>query len=230
MGDVNVSWQKAFHEENKLPRTDGSGVLALSAFMLSSLSNGVARKKLVKEMWDSGAEIMVRSARLRPPSCKWMMHSHLLQVLIDHNTTAGFECIAQAREDLLRMGKREMEDPTAEDWPVRGSHVVAPVSNNFLLRSERRADVHVACSVLTTAPVPSTTWGPSRLCAVFHNVSSAPRSCVRLSTQSLVTKTLAIRTLSSAGAPGQSVRRASLAVSATLANVRLRSSLLLSPP
>lgn len=104
-GDISVSWQKAFHEDNKLSRADAGDVLALCAFTLSSLPNAVVRKKLVKEMWESGADIMV---------------------LIDHNTTAGFECIAEARENLLRMGKREMEDPTTEDWPVRGSHVVAP--------------------------------------------------------------------------------------------------------
>ncbi|EKM61456.1 uncharacterized protein PHACADRAFT_248077 [Phanerochaete carnosa HHB-10118-sp] len=105
VGDVSVSWQKAFHEDNKLPRVDGGGVLSLSAFMLSSLPNTVARKKAVKEMWESGADIIV---------------------LIDHNTTTGFQCIADARDNLLRMGKREMEDPDAKDWPVRGSHVVAP--------------------------------------------------------------------------------------------------------
>ncbi|GJE86251.1 Rsm22-cox11 tandem protein [Phanerochaete sordida] len=105
VGGVSVSWQRTFHEENKLPRVDGGDVLALCAFALSAMPNAVARKKLVKEMWESGADIMV---------------------LIDHNTTAGFECIAEARDNLLRMGKREMEDPDTEDWAVRGSHVVAP--------------------------------------------------------------------------------------------------------
>jgi ribosomal protein RSM22 (predicted rRNA methylase) len=50
-----------------------------------------------------------------------------LQVLIDHNTTAGFECIAEAREYLLKVGRKEVEDPEAANWPIRGSHAVAPV-------------------------------------------------------------------------------------------------------
>ncbi|GAW06584.1 Rsm22-domain-containing protein [Lentinula edodes] len=44
----------------------------------------------------------------------------------DHNTTSGFENIAEARELLLKMGRKEMEDPSTEDWSIRGSHVVAP--------------------------------------------------------------------------------------------------------
>lgn len=50
------------------------------------------------------------------------------QVLIDHSSTSGFECVAEAREQLLRMGNKELEDPAAQDWQVKGSHVVAPVS------------------------------------------------------------------------------------------------------
>jgi len=53
----------------------------------------------------------------------------ILKVLIDHNTTAGFEAIAQARQYLLDMGSKEFEDAEADQWPVRGSHVVAPVSD-----------------------------------------------------------------------------------------------------
>lgn len=41
-------------------RTQGSDTLALSAFMLSALPTAQARKILVKEMWESGAEVMVR--------------------------------------------------------------------------------------------------------------------------------------------------------------------------
>lgn len=55
--------------------------------------------------------------------------SHQLKVLLDHNTIAGFEAIAQAREYLLDMGRKESADVEAVEWPIRGSHVVAPVSN-----------------------------------------------------------------------------------------------------
>lgn len=62
MGDLSVSWQKSFHEDNATDRARGSDAMALSAFLLSSLPTHVDRKLLVKEMWDSGAEVMVRSS------------------------------------------------------------------------------------------------------------------------------------------------------------------------
>lgn len=34
---------------------------------------------------------------------------------------------------LLRMGRKELEDPEAADWEVRGSHVIAPVRRTYLL-------------------------------------------------------------------------------------------------
>lgn len=60
MGGLDVAWQKSFHEDNIVDRTDGAKVLAMSAFLLSSLPSPIERKALVKEMWDSGAEVMVR--------------------------------------------------------------------------------------------------------------------------------------------------------------------------
>ena len=59
MGNLDVSWQKSFHEENVLSPNEGRNVMALSAFLLSSCPGHVDRKALVKEMWESGAEIMV---------------------------------------------------------------------------------------------------------------------------------------------------------------------------
>ncbi|KAL0577279.1 37S ribosomal protein S22 [Marasmius crinis-equi] len=100
-----VSFQRSFREENKTPRSIGHDTLALSAFNLSSLSTDIARKALVKEMWESGAHTLV---------------------LIDHNTKVGFESIAEARQVLLNMGRKETQDPETADWPIRGSHVVAP--------------------------------------------------------------------------------------------------------
>ncbi|KAI0931449.1 hypothetical protein AcV7_001174 [Taiwanofungus camphoratus] len=105
LGGLTVSWKKSFRDDDKIRRSEGGDVLALSAFLLSSLPTPLARKALVKEMWDSGAGIIV---------------------LIDHNSNAGFDCIAEAREYLLRLGKKDLEDPEAEGWDVRGSHVVAP--------------------------------------------------------------------------------------------------------
>ncbi|KAI1794008.1 Rsm22-domain-containing protein [Ganoderma leucocontextum] len=101
VGSVSVAWQKSFHEDNAVNPIDGSNVVALSAFLLSSLPTHVDRKVLVKEMWESGAEVIV---------------------LIDHD----FENIAEAREQLLKLGRKELEDPMLSDFTLRGSHIVAP--------------------------------------------------------------------------------------------------------
>ncbi|PIL31515.1 hypothetical protein GSI_06217 [Ganoderma sinense ZZ0214-1] len=101
LGGISVVWQKSFHEDNAVDSVDGSNLVALSAFLLSSLPTHVDRKVLVKEMWESGAEVIV---------------------LIDHD----FENIAVAREQLLKLGRKELEDPTLSDHALRGSHVVAP--------------------------------------------------------------------------------------------------------
>ena len=59
LGGVSVAWQKSFHEGDAVDSIDGSNVVALSAFLLSSLPTHVDRKVLVKEMWESGAEVIV---------------------------------------------------------------------------------------------------------------------------------------------------------------------------
>ncbi|KAG5645336.1 hypothetical protein DXG03_006398 [Asterophora parasitica] len=105
LGSLSLSWQKSFKEDDQIRRSEGHDAVALSAFMLTSLQTPQMRKAMVKEMWESGA--------------------HLL-VLVDHSTTAGFEAIAEAREYLLNMGRKEFEDVEADGWPLRGSHVVAP--------------------------------------------------------------------------------------------------------
>lgn len=63
-GQLNALWQKAIHDEDKVARADGGKTLALSAFLLSSLSTSLQRKALVKEMWESGAEVIVGSFKL----------------------------------------------------------------------------------------------------------------------------------------------------------------------
>ena len=54
----------------------------------------------------------------------------MFKVIIDHSSRLGFECIAEARQYLLGMGAKEVEDSTTADWEIRGSYVVAPVSFN----------------------------------------------------------------------------------------------------
>ena len=60
MGSLSVSWQKSLKDEDRIRRSDGQDTMALSAFMLTSLPTPLARKALVKEMWESGAHVMVR--------------------------------------------------------------------------------------------------------------------------------------------------------------------------
>lgn len=52
------------------------------------------------------------------------------KILIDHSTKDGFEAIARARQYMLEMGQKELEDPDT-NLPIRGSHVLAPVSVRF---------------------------------------------------------------------------------------------------
>ena len=71
-------------------------------------------------------------------------------MLIDHNTAAGFEAIAEARQYLLDMGNKELKDSEADHWPIRGSHVVAPVS----VQANTLDQVFTVDSVLTMVHVP----------------------------------------------------------------------------
>jgi hypothetical protein len=60
LGSLSVSWQRSFRDDDKIRRSEGQDTVALSAFMLTSLPTTIARKALVKEMWESGAHVMVR--------------------------------------------------------------------------------------------------------------------------------------------------------------------------
>lgn len=105
LGDLNVTWSKTFREAYRTPLSDGRDTLALSAFMLTSLATPQERKALVREMWESGAHVMV---------------------LIDQNTDEGFQSIAEAREYLLRMGKEEIVNVNGRESVTSSSYVVAP--------------------------------------------------------------------------------------------------------
>ena len=60
MGDVTARWRKSFNQDDQVDQELGGNTLALSAFLLSSLPTALARKTLVKEMWESGADVIVR--------------------------------------------------------------------------------------------------------------------------------------------------------------------------
>ncbi|KAJ1301502.1 hypothetical protein OPQ81_008757 [Rhizoctonia solani] len=106
MGDCQVLYQDFWGKNTRLAVPERS--LALCAFTLSELPNGTSRKRMVTEMWESGAE--------------WM-------VVIDHGNTTGFDSVAQARELLLELGRRELSaqaEGSSESSGRLGSHVIAP--------------------------------------------------------------------------------------------------------
>lgn len=61
-----------------------------------------------------------------------------MQAIIDHGTSAGFDCVAQARELLLELGRKDVASRADLEGTLReaGSHVVAPVRTPFMLRGE----------------------------------------------------------------------------------------------
>ncbi|KAH0837964.1 mitochondrial small ribosomal subunit Rsm22-domain-containing protein [Lanmaoa asiatica] len=105
LGALSAAWRKSFHEEYRVDPAKGHSTVALSAFMLSSQPSPLARKNMVKEMWDSGAQTII---------------------LIDYNSPTGFQNIAEARYLLLDLGRKETEAPEMMSQYFRGSHVVAP--------------------------------------------------------------------------------------------------------
>ncbi|KAF7347457.1 3-methyl-2-oxobutanoate hydroxymethyltransferase [Mycena venus] len=123
-GPMRVSWHKSFREDDAIPRSEGHYTVALSAFMLSSLTTHVARKALIKEMWSSGAHVLV---------------------IIDHNTKEGFASIAEARDYLLNVGRKEFNDPEADNWDIRGSHVVAPCPHDGHCPLHFPGDIKLVC-------------------------------------------------------------------------------------
>lgn len=67
---------------------DTKNLMAIMSFTLSDLPNADARRQAVLGMWNSGAETMV---------------------LVDRGTPAGFEIIADARQQLLMLGRRAIK-------------------------------------------------------------------------------------------------------------------------
>ncbi|CAE6441102.1 unnamed protein product [Rhizoctonia solani] len=106
IGECQVLYQDFWGKNTRPPVPERS--LALCAFTLSELPNGTSRKRMVTEMWESGAE--------------WM-------VIIDHGNATGFDSVAQARELLLELGRQEsnsQSEGSAGGLREQGSHVVAP--------------------------------------------------------------------------------------------------------
>jgi len=53
------------------------------------------------------------------------------QIIVDHNTAAGFESVIEAREYLLRQGRNELTELQENDEEIKGLHVVAPVRRHL---------------------------------------------------------------------------------------------------
>ncbi|KAI0035111.1 mitochondrial small ribosomal subunit Rsm22-domain-containing protein [Vararia minispora EC-137] len=104
IGKIDLQWKKSFSEGVRHSQADGKNSLAISSFYLSCLQS-VERKKVLKSMWESGADVMV---------------------LIDHSTPTGFNHIIEAREYLLNLGKREAADDPESHGQIVGAHVLAP--------------------------------------------------------------------------------------------------------
>lgn len=123
---TTASFKKAYNsEDDSVSRSEGGETLALSAFALSSMRVPLDRKLQVKDMWDSGAELMV--SRDSIPFLRLMDRTS--KVIMDHATPEGFDCVAQARQLLLRFAKKEFEDTEMDESDIRGAHVLAPVSH-----------------------------------------------------------------------------------------------------
>lgn len=83
----------------------GKRTMALAAFSLGDETSREKRKELVKEMWESGAEVIA---------------------IIERGTPGGSRMVIEAREQLLMYGKRQISEEVATPG-LKGSFVVAPV-------------------------------------------------------------------------------------------------------
>jgi ribosomal protein RSM22 (predicted rRNA methylase) len=77
--------------DNAHPQVLPRDTMALAAFTLGDLPSDKVRRETVRAMWDSGAEVIV---------------------IIDRGTPKGFDLVATARDQLLRLG-RHTADRTA---------------------------------------------------------------------------------------------------------------------
>lgn len=86
-------------------------LLAVMSFTLTDLPNQAARRQAVEGMWSSGAETIV---------------------IIDRGTPAGFQVVADARQQLLMLGRREIRksSPHPVESDIATSKVVEDESSD----------------------------------------------------------------------------------------------------
>ena len=85
--------------------------------------------------------------------------------MIDHDSPTGFESIAEAREHILRMGRKETEDTSIPVGQVNGCHVVAPVR---LFAFESFSGIQPAGLILVQTDSAHTMVLVPYITAVFH--------------------------------------------------------------
>ena len=132
LGSRTVNWGNRHDQSKQWEHNDKSHTLALSAFYLSSLKTIASKKELVKEMWDSGAEVIVSPT----PFVKEIYHWSCDKILLDHGTSQGFANIIEAREYLLQLGKLSSEDAEINDNTPVGCYIVAPVFSYLTFRND----------------------------------------------------------------------------------------------
>ena len=99
---------------SSFPDIPASDTMALAAFTLGDLPNDKVRREVVRSMWDSDAEVIV---------------------VIDRGTPKGFDLVAQARDQLLRLGRhsartaagfrREVDEDDEEELVIGGEKFFA---------------------------------------------------------------------------------------------------------
>jgi hypothetical protein len=57
--NLDISWHRSHHDSHPQPH-NGRETIAISAFLLSTLQTSLKQKRVVKEMWESGAGTIVR--------------------------------------------------------------------------------------------------------------------------------------------------------------------------
>ena len=182
MGNVNVSWQKSFHEDNVIDPVDGAGVMALSAFLLSSLPSGADRRILLKEMWDSGAEVIVR---LLSVSACWSEIEHPVGAVVGPHRPRLRKCRRSTRTpaEVGQEGARKSHGgqfaPQRRPRCGTGTSPVQTSQGGLTVTLSVPTTEHARCTILATA-----SW-----IAPSHSGCSARSSSGKRSTQARVTRT-----------------------------------------
>ncbi|PLW42827.1 hypothetical protein PCANC_07974 [Puccinia coronata f. sp. avenae] len=110
---------------------DPDGLLAIISFTLSDLPNQAARRQAIEGMWNSRAETMV---------------------VIDRGTPAGFQVVADARQQLLMLGRREIRRARYERELESSEEENTDISSPEHLADLGSKDINLGSWVLAPCP------------------------------------------------------------------------------